>query len=410
MRKEILSYNTKEKKIEIAGNKIVSVKNKNIVKKGARVFKDNNVYSASNIGEIDDDKLISQALGNELGSLPFDYELTAPKAVSKKVQFLNNEFDSAYEVATKSLNYLTKNFPKFIFSGNVATYSNQTNMSIDGTAMTNSYDISRSEIIYKHESSTGIMDSYFESMEVGKLDFEKTISNYAPYLECYETVVNLKEGKLPVVFTGSEMITSKAISGHKANMYHKGVGLFKGKLGEKVLNEKLNIFDISYNPEVSALRAFDGEGFLREDPSLSLFEKGVFSNLVCDARNAKLYNMQSTGNGMRSYNSSPQIGFNKVYIGPGSKSISEILADLPECLVVELAAGGDFTDDGSFSTPVQFGFLMKNGKVAGRLPQLTLTAKVQDYLGDDLIDIASDSIRPSHYNPSIVTHMNVKIN
>ena len=114
------------------------MKNKNIVKKGARIFKDQKVYSASNVGEIDNDVLLKSAEGNELGSLPFDYELVTPTVVNKKVQFSNNEFDMAYSEAKKSLDYLTKNFPKFIFSGSIATISNQTTMNIDGIEMKNS--------------------------------------------------------------------------------------------------------------------------------------------------------------------------------------------------------------------------------------------------------------------------------
>ena len=141
-----------------------------------------------------------------------------------------------------------------------------------------------------------------------------------------------------------------------------------------------------------------------------MVKEGVFQNLICDLRNAKKYNLSPTGNGQRSFDTSTTLGFNKVFIEGGSRSVQDILNDLPECLIVEMAAGGDFTDTGDYSTPVQNGFLAKNGVITGKLPQITLKSSLQKMLGDDLIEISSNSFSGLEYNSAIFTEMNVLLN
>ena len=98
----------------------------------------------------------------------------------------------------------------------------------------------------------------------------------------------------------------------------------------------------------------------------------VFLTLISDARNAKKYGVPATGNGQRNFDSGVMLRNNTLALSPGVKTTQVILNSLDKCLVIDMAAGGDFTDSGDFSTPVQVGFLLEKGKVVGRLLQITV--------------------------------------
>jgi PmbA protein len=70
-----------------------------------------------------------------------------------------------------------------------------------------------------------------------------------------------------------------------------------------------------------------------------------------------------------------------------------------------MAAGGEFTDEGSYATPVQLGYLMKKGEYVGRLPQVTLKSTLQKMLGQDLMDVSKGSFSGLDSNPSLLMNM-----
>ncbi|MDP2867095.1 MAG: peptidase U62, partial [Elusimicrobiota bacterium] len=56
------------------------------------------------------------------------------------------------------------------------------------------------------------------------------------------------------------------------------------------------------------------------------------------------------------------------------------------------------TNEGGFGTPAQVAFLMKDGKLVGRLPQLQLSSTVYDMYGKDFLGVSSDTIMPLSNN------------
>ena len=50
-----------------------------------------------------------------------------------------------------------------------------------------------------------------------------------------------------------------------------------------------------------------------------------------------------------------------------------------------IASGGDTTPDGHFATPVQMAYLMEDGKLVGRLPEMVISGSFFDMLGKDYI-------------------------
>ncbi|OFZ43274.1 MAG: hypothetical protein A2485_14440 [Bdellovibrionales bacterium RIFOXYC12_FULL_39_17] len=397
MRQEILKIDNDETSIEITGNQINSIRQKTISKIGTQIFQDGKIYSASFVGNIDEDSLTNKARSNVDGAVPYNYDLNPVNdASTSNLLAIKNKDDFLLET-TAALDYMVKNYPNFIFSGRATIAKRSVELNFKNEAhLSSHFHLADWNFLYKHKKSAAIIDGYLGGASVADFNILGIARNYSPYLDVFENIIPLKAQKLPVVFVSQADINlfKKIIESARADYYKKDVGLFKGKLGQKILSDKFSLYDISYDPTYLALEYFDAEGFIRNDPKLPLVKNGVFANIICDANNAKKYNLQTTGNAKRSFNRGTTLANNKIVIGHGTRDVQTILKGLPECIIAEFASGGDFTDSGDFATPVQNGFLARDGKIIGRLPQITLTSSVNSMFGNDLLEVAKDAISP----------------
>ena len=411
MRRDILTVSSQQSYIECSKNELSFVRNKNITKKGARVFQDNKLFSSSYVGEIDNSELFERALQNKQGATSYDYELLEGiESQSKKDLLQEKTKEDLFENFEKALLYLKKNHPQFNFLGN-ATW-NRVNKSLhldESSKLEYEYDFCNFFLKYRKNSSENHGEGYLTG---SSFDMESLVKKHSAFLEVHENKISIKEGRWPVVFALPSNIISLGIyraQSFQADSYKKGVGLFKGKLGEKILSDKLSFLDVSYDPEILAMDFFDGEGFVREEPELFLIRDGVFENFICDLRYAKKYNLKPTGNSRRSFDTASSLDFNTLCVKRAKRSTQNILKSLPDCIFAETSFGGDFTSRGDFSAPVQTGFLIQNGEVKGRLPQITVKSSLEKMLGSDLIEIGSDSFCPSSQDPHPSLFMNMDV-
>lgn len=402
---QVIKINTKEFAIEAAGGQIVSVRNKDITKAGARIFSDGYVYSSSFVGEIGDDELVENAKKNEEGRIAFDYEITDQGKKLKEICLNENaDIKQAFlKEYNQRLSTIKEKFPNLIFSGK-ANYTRENRTLND---MQSHYDEFVWYFMFRHKDSASIIDGYFGSGSIGNWEFEKEINRYIPFLDIYENIVTIDNGTYPVIFASSAQLVSKLAESSRIDLYKKGTVIFNDKLGKKIVNEKVTLQDVSYDPELCAVAPFDGEGFIRDNYKLNIIENGVFKTLISDARNAKKYGVPATGNGQRNFDSGVLLGTNTLTLAAGQKPTEDILNSLDKCLVIEMAGGGDFTDSGDFSSPVQVGFMLENGKVTGRLPQITIKSSLQRMFGEDLVEVGSDYYSGLDHCPGFVTKMEV---
>lgn len=61
-----------------------------------------------------------------------------------------------------------------------------------------------------------------------------------------------------------------------------------------------------------------------------------------------------------------------------------------------MASGGDATPDGHFATPVQMAYLMEDGELVGRLPDLNVSGSFYDMLGKDYLGAVLAGLKPGY--------------
>ena len=106
-----------------------------------------------------------------------------------------------------------------------------------------------------------------------------------------------------------------------------GGAWWKGKIGEKIGSEKLNVFDDPTIKESLGWCYFDDEGV--ETKKTNLVEKGVLKNHMQNRETSEIFNTIPTGN-MRAtnYRFMPLIRMACTCIGNGDQNVNEIIKDV----------------------------------------------------------------------------------
>jgi len=413
MKYDILKTTEESLSIEVIAGKINSSRSKNITKKGVRLFEDNKIYTTSFVGDISDSELLKKAQGTKTVGIPYNYELPVFQKMSViDEESLSGPLSKISDEIEKTQERLRGFSNQFVFNGKFSReIHSMTLTNHDGVTFEKKFAVNEWYYLFKKVGSPNLMDGYFQgrSRILALNDLDDVFNKNIPYLEAYNNEIKFQNGKYPVLFVEGEL-TSKLSESFLADKYCEGSALYSGKLGQKIFSKDFSLYDVNYSPEHGIYRTFDEEGVVRKMAKLPLIENGEMKNVIADLRNAKKYNVEATGNGRRSFDSATTMRFNSLVVGAGKRSTQEILKSLDNCIIVFMGHGGDFTDKGDYSTPLQLSYLVQKGEIVGRLPQLTVNTTTNDMFNSRLIEIASDGFQKDSQHPSIFTEMDVSVN
>ncbi len=183
-------------------------------------------------------------------------------------------------------------------------------------------------------------------------------------------------------------------SSFSAEIVHKGLSTYKGKLGETVAAECITLMDDSLLAQGIASRPFDAEGV--PGGSHALIENGVLKTFLHNLKTAKKDGVKSTGNASKAGYSAPiQIAPTNFYIKPGTTDYADMLSAMGDGLVITevsgLHAGADAVS-GDFSL-LSKGFLVKGGKVERPVEQITIAGNFYQML-KEIRTVGSDLAFP----------------
>lgn len=410
MKYDILTVTEEALSIEVTAGKITSYRNKNITKKGIRLFDGNKFYTSSFVGDITDDDLLAKANASKSIGINFDYNLSFYK--NFKVideQSLNSPVGAISSVISDTQEKLVGLSNKFVFNGkfNRSIY-NMTLRDDQGNTLEKKYASNRWYYIFKEIGSANLFDGYF-GQEGSALNSSDVMEKSIPFLESYKNEIDFKSGRYPVLMLDGDQL-SKLSESLNAEQYFEGAALYSNKLNQKIFSDNFSLYDVNYSPEHGLFRQFDEEGTMRSSTRLPLIENGVIKNVISDLRHAKKFGIEATGNGQRSFDRAVSTKFNNLVIGAGKRSTQQILNNLDNCVVVLVGMGGEFTDKGDYSTPLQLSYLLQKGEIIGRLPQITVRTSINEMFNHGLIEIASDGFYKNSIQPSLFTEMDVIVN
>ncbi len=249
--------------------------------------------------------------------------------------------------------------------------------------------------LHQEESSTGfsmgiggflVRGESFLSVDEGSSscrfdpDLMRHARKVADWIRMSQKEVHLGEETLPVLFTPRAYDFMLGTFGANTNgkTVQKGASLLAKRLGERILDSRVSLWDDPWVDYADGSMSVDGEGVPARRKAL--FEKGVLKTFLYDLQTAGMMGTQSTGNGMRGCSSMPRPGEANLRLEPGRMPMAEILRGMKRGLLVDAALGAGQSNvlAGAFSVNIELGFLVENGEVVGRVKDCMLAGNAFD--------------------------------
>ena len=398
MIKELYQYITREVCLNVNVGRVDSVRKKDITKTGCRVYEDGYIGVAGCLGQPTE-----ETWNEAIRALERKLPSPGPETGKVRRQELIEETLSPEEFLAKTqelLAILTEEFPDYVLSNKVIMTEVEERLSndagLDYTSVCRGYDLS---IVVKQIGSPNVFDTFL-AHQGRTFDFDQCLADARQILTAHRTLLPMPESKEQLFITdnsGSNALAGlgilhKALSGQK---YHVGASQFQGKLGEKLFSERVSIVGDRSGKYSTFATFFDAEGVVRENDTVAFIENGVFKNLMTDKKYAALLGTQSTACASSPYDGAPTISSCAIRVAPTGQTAAELIAG-QDTILIGTAGGGDWTDDGNYATPVQCAYVCRDGKLIGRLPEFTMTVKLDGLFGDRFVGCSSDKLFDDH--------------
>ena len=392
---ETYSFIDDEVSVKISGSAPESLRTKRIKRTGVRVYKDGCIGVSGYMGEDGGSEALKRAEAALAYKVPYPCQ---PEGNFKRAEeeggkpFTPEALDAE---AGAVLAALKKDFPQFVFSapGIKSGTATVTLKNSDGLDLSHAVTTHAFGLLYKLATSASIMDGWF-AFDGPRYDRAAFLTYAAEVLSAHLKEVPLPaEGKLPVFFEDSDPLVRSIFARELSGMnYGSGGSLFSGKAGQKLFSEGLTLFN---GRGKNRLPFFDAEGVAGE--GFAYIENGVLKAPFCDKKTAQKFGFTPSGSAYAAYDGAPETGPACATIKPQAKTVKEMLGG-QSAVFVAMASGGDFTSEGGFGTPAQLAFLLKDGKLAGKLPELQLSSSVYEMYGPGFLGVSSDTIMPLSTN------------
>lgn len=388
---ETISFIDDEVSVKVSASAPESLRAKRIQRTGVRVYNDGCIGVSGYMGTE------GEAAARERARAALDYKIPYPGRPSTGQRraetvggrpFTPAALDAEVEAL---LAELRRAFPQFVYSSpGIKTGNSLTTLRNDaGLDYTSSITRHDMVIIYKLASSSSIMDGWF-SIAGTEYDRAAFLALAAEVLGAHLREVPLPaEGRLPVFFEDTDDLVKSIFTRELAGMtFGSGSSLFSGKVGQRLFNEAFTLYN---SPSQGYRPFFDAEGVCGE--GFKYIENGVIRAPYADKKTAAKFGYEPSGTAMAAYDGTPSAGAGHMRIQPQARTFREMLGGRP-AIFVNMAMGGDYTSKGGFGTPAQLAFLVEDGKLVGRLPELQLSSDVYAMYGKDFIGVSSDPIMP----------------
>lgn len=387
MVREIYQTSIKETALNITQSKIDSVRIKNITKSGCRLYDNGFIGIAGVLGEPTEDtwKLAEKNLNR---NIPYEYEPYSNKEIVKDLRQQNISEEEFILKAEELMGQLRKEFPEFIFSHKIKLTEVIVTLTNDiGLYLKNIDSSICFELLIKHVDSINIVDTGV-AYDARTFDINKILEEVRMQLNVFNIESKLPEGEtLPVIVSPFD-IGLKLVESLNGKMLGRGTSIFSDKVGNKVFNNELSLF--AYRGEEALLGTFfDIEGSTLENEQIALIEDGVIVRGYTDKKTAKEFGVPNTASAGGDYDEVPDLSGISLSIKPSNKTLEQLLQGNPAIFVV-MMDGGDCTNEGDFASPVQMSYLVKDGKLVGKLPEFCISGNIYDIFGDNYIGYSSD--------------------
>ncbi len=374
--------------VSFEDSKLKNIDSKILSGVGLRIIKDNKQGFAYTRNLLDKEELVNNALESLKGGVDglFDFPLTCNLKVldtySPEIEQISNNL--LVEECKRICDIILQKVTCQINITAQKTISSLRLINTHGTDLflqSSSYALS-TEMLYPYTSAS------LYRVITGK-SFKKADDEYIDFLSNnYKLSLNevkARSGKMKVLFLPETLyvLLWRLQTAASSSSLYQNISPLAGKIGEKVFDEKFSVFNDPLNDSLPGARAFDDEGVqCRQFP---IVEEGIFKNFYYDLYFAEKLKTDSTGNGFRGgISSKPAPSLKHIYVKPGDKTFSEIIASIDEGIIVGGALGAHSGNipNGDFSIGISPAIYIKDGIIIGNVKDAMAAGNIYETLNN----------------------------
>ena len=382
---EVFSVSSTSIPVSYEGNRLKSVDTRESSGIALRIIKDGRIGFSSTTNTEDTEGLVARAVemlpfgARAHMAFPDPAEYTLVPTYDEGAAALQSA--SLVEVGGALIDKMHGDFPDVVWEGRVS-------QSVSTTRLLNSNGLVAEET----SSSVGLgvegtlvrdTDMLFvygrSSSCKPDLDVDGVIAALTRKLRWAERVAAAPTGQVPVIFTPQAvagLLLGPLMAGFNGrNIVQQSSPLIE-KLGTRMLDPRITVWDDPTNPYVPGSRSFDDEGV--PATRFPVVQEGVIANFFYDLQTAGQAGAATTGSAHRGLGSLPGPGASVIVIEPGDTTFADMIAGHEKALVVEsfLGAGQGNILGGDFSANVLLGYAVENGEVTGRVKDTMVAGNV----------------------------------
>lgn len=382
MEKEFLKNTARSVTLNVTAGKIDSFRETEETTGTVRVYDNGCIGVAGCLGQIDEDALTARAEEALALGIPYPCALEGTLVREELHEEPILPVQEMLPTMQAFLDRLSEACPRFAFSNKITQSYRKTEYrnSLGRKLVSSGWNLDM-ELIVQNRGSGNLFDSCL-AYSGDHFCPEALLEQFREQYEAFYRPAELESGRYCVLI-GAEQLFDQFFQQFEGSSYASGASLFSGKLGQKVFSDRLTLHD-DRNP-VTAPGAcfFDAEGCVAPNFRPVLIKNGVLTGVLTTKKTAQRFQLPNLGTAGAVYDGVPASDCHRLSPAPTAADTRELAPG--KAVYVVLAGGGDTTPDGHFATPVQMAYLMENGRLVGRLPELNIGGNFFDLLGRDYL-------------------------
>lgn len=293
----------------------------------------------------------------------------------KEVLYEANKAADFGEVSSITVNYSDSEIDSLFLNSEgsiIEQKKTTTSMSLNSAA-------SNGDMIqFGHGSIGGVKG--FEVIENGDIEkFGREISEKAIRLLSAKPAPS---GQFPII--ADNLLTGVFIHealGHavEGDLILQNDSILKGKIGEKIASDIVNIFDDASLKDGFGYYAYDAEG-VKTKPN-QLVKDGELVSILNSRESAGKLGMKSSGNARSSIADQPIVRMSNTYLQPGDLTFDELIEDIDDGIYLKGSRGGQVdTGKGIFQFNAAEAYKIDNGELTTTLRDVSLSGNILETL------------------------------
>jgi len=383
---EVIYEEGESRSISFENNKLKSVYTKSIRGIGLRVIKDGKIGFSSTTDFRNPQQLVINALESANFGQEAKFEFQTKSQLKETKLFdenvVNYPIDKGIQLGNEAIEKILSVNPDYECGVSIGKGVGKSRLlnskGLDTSTRSTSFGTSMDILFVKEKGLLWVGEG--ESSARVDDDLDKLTTKMLYDLKLAEKEVDISTAAYPVVFTSKAIgnLLSTFESGCNGKLVQKGVSPLTGKLGDKIIDERISIYDDPTIDYADGSYDCDDEGVPAQ--RTPMFEAGVLKNYIFDLQTAGIMNTKSTGNGTRSFSSQPSPGNSNVIVEPGDMKFEDMIKDMKRGILVDQVLGGGQSNvlAGEFSVNIDLGYLVENGEIVGRVKDCMVAGNVFD--------------------------------